>query len=298
MIAHLPVLLREVMEILEPERGGVYVDATAGLGGHAREMLRRIGPKGSLVGIDRDEEALKMAQSALASENGKAVFELRHARFSELDSVLDGLGINNIDGILFDLGVSMLQLKGADRGFSFNSDEPLDMRMDKMSGSPTACDVLDTYSEAGLRRIFGEYGEERYAGRIARQVVFLRRKGTPVRTGRELSRIALTAYHGGGREKIHPATRIFQALRIEVNRELEELKAGLDFSRRRLSKGGRIAVISYHSLEDRIVKHFLKDAAREGEFLLLSKKPVRPGPRETRENPAARSAKLRGAERL
>ncbi len=301
MIAHLPVMLREVMEILEPGRGGVYVDATVGLGGHSREMLRRMGPQGSLVGIDRDEEALKMAQAALASEKGKAAFELRHARFSELDSVLDGLGINNIDGILFDLGVSMFQLKGTDRGFSFNSDEPLDMRMDK-SFPLTARDVLDTYSEADLRRIFGEYGEERYAGRIARQVVFLRRKGTPVRTGRELARVALSAYHhgagGGSREKIHPATRIFQALRIEVNRELDELKAGLDFSMRRLSKGGRIAVIAYHSLEDRIVKHFLKGAAAEGKCLLLSKKPVRPDLREIRENPAARSAKLRGAERL
>ena len=202
MIAHLPVMLREVMEILEPGRGGVYVDATVGLGGHSREMLRRMGPQGSLVGIDRDEEALKMAQAALASEKGKAAFELRHARFSELDSVLDGLGINNIDGILFDLGVSMFQLKGTDRGFSFNSDEPLDMRMDK-SFPLTARDVLDTYSEADLRRIFGEYGEERYAGRIARQVVFLRRKGTPVRTGRELARVALSAYHhgaGGGEQ--------------------------------------------------------------------------------------------------
>ncbi len=303
MITHLPVLLREVMEILEPERGGVYVDATAGLGGHSLEILRRMGPKGLLVGIDRDEEALKVARAALASEKEKEgfaslSFELRHARFSELDSVLDGLGISNIDGVLFDLGVSMLQLKGADRGFSFNSDEPLDMRMDKKNLSLTASDVLETYSEADLRRIFSEYGEERYAGRIARQIVFLRRKGSPVRSGRELARVALSAYHGGGREKIHPATRIFQALRIEVNRELEELKAGLEISLRRLSKGGRIAAISYHSLEDRIVKHFLKDAAREGKLLLLSKKPVRPDLRETRENPAARSAKLRGAERL
>lgn len=292
------------MEILEPERGGVYVDATVGLGGHSREILRRMGPKGFLVGIDRDEEALKVAQAALASDKEKGVFvfsapfELRHARFSELDSVLDGLGLSNVEGFFFDLGVSMLQLKGADRGFSFNSDEPLDMRMDKKNLSITASDVLGTYPEAELRRIFSEYGEERYSGRIARQIVFLRKKGTPVRTGRELARVALSAYHGGGREKIHPATRIFQALRIEVNRELEELKAGLEISLRRLSKGGRIAVISYHSLEDRIVKHFLKDAARDGKLLLLSKKPVRPDLRETRENPAARSAKLRGAERL
>lgn len=292
MIAHVPVLLGEVMEILKPERGGVYVDATVGLGGHSTEILRRMGAQGSLIGIDRDEEALKVARAALTSEN----VSLAHARFSELDSVLDGMNIDKIDGIMFDLGVSMLQLRMAERGFSFNSDEPLDMRMDKSPVTPTAADILATYPETELRRIFGEYGEERYSGRIARQIVFLRRKGTPVRTGRELARIALTAYHGG-REKIHPATRIFQALRIEVNRELEELKSGLDFSLRRLSKGGRIAVISYHSIEDRIVKHFLKDAEKEGQFILLSKKPVRPALEEIRRNPAARSAKLRGAER-
>ena len=292
---HLPVLVREAMDILKPERGGVYVDATLGLGGHAGEMLRLMGGRGLLIGIDRDEEALKMAAAALAS--GKNV-ALRHASFSRIGEVLGELGLEGVEGFIFDLGVSMLQLKEAGRGFSFNSDEPLDMRMDRSHG-PTARDIVNTYPRERLFQILRDYGEERHAAKIA-QAIVNRRKGKPIETGRELARIALWAYGGreGGWHRIHPATRTFQALRIEVNRELEELEAGLALSARFLSKGGRLAVISYHSLEDRIVKHFLRNAEREGRFQVLTKKPVRPGPVEVRDNPAARSAKLRGAEKL
>ena len=296
---HMPVLLREAMEILRPERGGIYVDATVGLGGHASELLGLIGGRGRLIGIDRDMEALKVAAETLKNKNEHLAgdFTLRHAAFSRIEDVLAGLGIGQVDGIFFDLGVSMLQFKQAGRGFSFSSDEPLDMRMDQTQAL-TAEEVVNTYPVERLEGIFREFGEERRARGIARAIA-ARRSERPVRTCRELAAIAARAYGGRGRSgRIHPATRTFQALRIEVNGEMEELQAGLDCSPRILSRGGRIAVISYHSLEDRAVKHFFKREAAEGRFRLLTKKPVRPGPVEVRGNPAARSARLRGAERL
>ncbi len=280
------------MDILKPERGGVYVDATVGLGGHAGEMLRLMGGRGMLIGIDRDEEALMVAAAALTPEN----VVLRHASFSRIEDVLGELRIDGANGILFDLGVSMLQLKEPGRGFSFSSDEPLDMRMDRSVGV-SARDVVNTYSQERLTQILRDYGEERHAAKIARAIV-ARRREKPIETCRELARIAAWAYGGAGRQRIHPATRTFQALRIEVNGELSELEAGLDSSVRLLARGGRIAVISYHSLEDRIVKHFFKKAAVEGQLQVLTKKPVRPMPDEVRGNPAARSARLRGAEKL
>ena len=282
------------MEIVRPERGGIYVDATVGLGGHAAEMLRLIGGRGRLIGIDRDQEALLMAAAALKDATGDVV--LRRSTFSGIGAVLDGLGIERVDGILFDLGVSMAQLKQPGRGFSFFSDEPLDMRMDRTQAL-TAEEVVNTYPVERLEGILREYGEERHAGRIARAIAARRGAGA-VRTCRDLAGIAARAYGPKGRGRIHPATRTFQALRIEVNRELEELQAGLKWSLDVLSKGGRVAVISYHSLEDRAVKQFFRKAAMEGQFQVLTKKPVRPGPVEVRENPAARSAKLRGAEKL
>ena len=292
---HMPVLLREAMEMLRPERGGIYVDATAGLGGHASELLRLIGGRGRLIGIDKDMEALKVAAETLKETTGD--FVLRHAGFSRIEAVLADLGVGQVDGILFDLGVSMLQLKQAGRGFSFSSDEPLDMRMDQTQVL-TAEEVVNTYPVERLEGILRDYGEERRARSIARAIT-ARRSERPVRTCRELAAIAARAYGPKGRGgRIHPATRTFQALRIEVNKEMEELQAGLHCSPRILSRGGRICVISYHSLEDRAVKHFFKREAMEERFRLLTKKPVRPGPVEVRENPAARSAKLRGAERL
>ncbi len=283
---------REVNGILRPARGGIYVDATVGLGGHASHILGEMGGRGLLIGIDRDEEALKVAQAALQAHGN---VKLRHARFSELEAVLDGLGVEKIDGVLFDLGVSMLQLKKAERGFSFMSEELLDMRMDKTQRL-SAREVVGRYPEKELERILREYGEERFARRIARAIAVARQK-RPVRTCRELADIVKKVSHGGGRERIHPATRTFQALRIEVNDELGELRTGIGSSLNRLSPGGRLAVISYHSLEDRIVKHSLKDAERAGAAVILTKKPLRPGPEELRENPSARSAKLRGAEK-
>jgi 16S rRNA (cytosine1402-N4)-methyltransferase len=288
-VVHVPVLLREVDEVLRPERGGVYLDATVGLGGHAEHMLRKLGPAGRLIGFDRDEEALNMASARLSAKNAV----LRKAKFSRMEEALKELGVESVDGVLFDLGVSMLQLREAERGFSFASDEPLDMRMDR--GEPlTAYRVVNTYPEAELARILWEFGEERHSRKIARAIVEARRR-KPIETGRELAAIAARFYRGWHR--VHPATRTFQGIRIEVNGELEELQAGLDSSARVLKPGGRLAVISYHSLEDRVVKRFMKEAEREGVFRIMTKKPVVPGDEEVRLNPSARSAKLRAAER-
>lgn len=302
MAVHIPVLAGEVMELLKPRRGGVYVDATVGLGGHAEEMLKRIEKGGTLIGLDRDEEALAAARARLEPFEKENRVILRKSKFSGLGNTLAALGVAGVDGLLFDLGVSMLQLKAEGRGFSFMDDGPLDMRMDKSEDVPTAADVLNSYPEEELERIFREYGEERNARRIARLIAAVR-KERPVKTGAELAAIVLRAHHGGRRrppgwQRIHPATRVFQALRIEVNKEMAELAAGLQASKEVLKPGGRLAVLSYHSMEDRAVKHFLRKEKEEGAFLILTKKPVRPGPQELALNPSARSARLRAGARL
>lgn len=262
------------------------MDATVGMGGHSFEALGRMAGKGLLIGIDRDDNALKAAQDKLGSEH----VALRKARFSQLGEVLDGLDVKTINGALFDLGVSMPQLKVLERGFSYLSEGPLDMRMDPQADL-TAEDVVNTYSEKELERILREYGEERFSKRIARMIVERR----PIKTAKELAALVSGVYRKRG--KIHPATRTFQALRIEVNSELAELEAGLLAASGRLAVGGRLVVISYHSLEDRIVKHFFRKAQAEGMAKILTKKPLTAGMPEVRENPAARSAKLRALER-
>ncbi|MEW5745650.1 MAG: 16S rRNA (cytosine(1402)-N(4))-methyltransferase RsmH [Nitrospirota bacterium] len=287
---HTPVLLRETMEMLQVRDDGVYVDATVGLGGHSAEILGRLGPTGRLVGIDRDDDALAAARERLG--NGRV--RLVKGSFSDLKDILQALAPSAVDGALFDLGVSMLQLKRHERGFSFLSEERLDMRMDT-SQALDAWQVVNRYSERDLERILREYGEEPAARRIARAIV-ARRKKAPIATGKELADLVLEVY--GGRGKTHPATRTFQALRIEVNKELDELKEGLSSALEVLASGGRLCVISYHSLEDRIVKNLMRDRAREGRVRLLTKKPVSPGPDEMRANPSSRSAKLRGVEKL
>ncbi len=289
-IEHLPVLSREVIETLSPVEGGTYIDATVGLGGHSEEILKLIGTDGRIIGIDRDEEALKRARERL--KDSRAI--LKRGRFSEMEELAHSEGIQEVDGVLFDLGVSMMQFKEPARGFSFRSGERLDMRMDASQGL-TAWDVVNRYPEKDLIRILKEYGEEFRAPRIARAIANRRSKET-IDTGAELADVVYSVY--GGRGKTHPATKTFQALRIEVNKEIEELRRGLESSIRILRKGGRLCVISYHSLEDRIAKNFIRDRAKEGLLKPLSKKPVAPGLRETRENPSSRSAKLRGAEKI
>ena len=279
-----------MLESLNLKQDGIYIDATVGLGGHAAYVVKEIGAGGKLFGIDRDEEALGLAEKRLLDKR----VVLRRGSFSDMESLLNAEGISGADGILFDLGLSMLQVKDPGRGFSFLSDERLDMRMDRRQ-KISAWEVVNKYPEKELVRILKTYGEERLSGKIAKTIIRRRGKKT-IDTCSELADIVEDAY--GGRGRIHPATRTFQALRIEVNRELEEVQAGLAAASRLLKKGGRLCVISYHSLEDRIVKHFIADGARAGRLKIITKKPVMASPEEVKRNPSSRSAKLRVAERI
>ncbi len=288
---HIPVLLQESVEILLGSGGRVFLDCTVGLGGHAREILRR-NPDSYVIGIDLDEYALEKAQENLKEFEGR--FSLYRANFRDMDEVLAEEGIEKVDGILMDLGVSMLQLKSG-RGFSFQEDAPLDMRMGREQ-SLTAYRVVNEYPQKELVRIFHEYGEERFSGRIAKAIVRAREK-RPIETTAELVEIITSALPTPRRRgRIHPATRVFQAIRIEVNRELENLQVALEKTPSLLKRGGRLVVISFHSLEDRIVKNFFKD--HRSQFRVLTKKPLTPKEEEIERNPASRSAKLRAGERV
>jgi len=290
MVIHLPVMSGEVIEILAPHRGGIYVDATVGLGGHSEMILSQVGQDVKVVGLDRDEQALNRAAKRL---NDSRVM-LRKSSFSQMEQVLSADGIYEADGILLDLGVSMMQIKDPERGFSFLSNERLDMRMDNAQ-ILTAWDMVNTYDEQELVRILREYGEEYRAPRVARAIMS-RRATKTIDTCTELADVVFRAVGRSGRT--HPATRTFQALRIALNRELDELRLGLEASLRMLKKGGRLCVISYHSLEDRIVKNCIRDSAKAGIVNQLTKKPLVPSRAEMRQNPSSRSAKLRGAEKL
>lgn len=287
---HIPVMVKEVIELLNPAKDGIYVDATVGCAGHSLEILKKLDPNGRLIGIDRDESAIEISKELL---NDSRVI-LRKARFSQLKNVLKELHIDSIDGIIFDLGVSMLQLKDFSRGFSFYSDENLDMRMDQ-TGSLTAWDVVNKYSERELERIFREYGDEPFARRIAREIVRQRNKKT-IDTCKELAELVQRVIPRHGR--LHPATQVFQAIRIEVNREIEELREGLSQALELLKSGGRICVISYHSGEDRVVKNFFKEKQHNGIVRILTKKPILPSLEEVSQNPSSRSARLRGGEKI
>ena len=285
---HEPVLLDEVLSLLSPGPGVLICDATCGTGGHAEAILAR---GAELVGLDKDREALEIARGRLARFGARV--RLLHADFRELRAALARLGIKEVQGVLFDLGVSSLQLDSPARGFSFREEAPLDMRMDP-SQPLTAAELVNRLPEPELARILWEYGEERYARRIAREIVRARDKA-PIHTTTELARLVAHCYPPG-RHRIHPATRTFQALRIAVNDELAALKEGLAQAVELLSPGGVVCVISFHSLEDRIVKHFFRARAKAGRLALLTKKPLRPSPEEVARNPRARSAKLRAAQ--
>jgi len=289
---HRPVLLRAVIEGLALKPGAVVLDATLGLGGHAEQLLQAVGPQGRLIGIDRDSEALELGRRRL-SIFGEQVITF-HGRFGELEKILDQAGFRTLDAALFDLGVSSLQLEKADRGFSFAREGPLDMRMDSGEGT-TAADLVNRTPQRDIEQIIRSYGEERWAGRIARAIV----RGRPFSTTTGLAETIRRAVPAGARHgRIDPATRTFQALRIAVNQELEELSAGLLQAIGRLNPSGRIAVLAYHSLEDRIVKVCFREQARAGVLRLITRKPMRPSPEETAENPRSRSACLRIAERV
>jgi len=291
MSVHVPVMTDEVVAALQPERGGLFVDCTVGLGGHARALLERGATR--LVGIDRDPAALALAGEALAAWGSRV--ELVHGDYRDAPRFLDARGIEAIDGAVADLGVSSLQLDGAGRGFSFQRDEALDMRMDTSRG-PTAADLIGGADERELADVIYRYGEERRSRAVARAIVAARRDA-PIRTTTQLASVVRRVVGRSGR--IDPATRTFQAIRIWVNDELEGLDGFLRTICARLRVGARFAVVTFHSLEDRPVKHSFRALAAEGEmFRLLTKKSLVPGDEELRSNPRARSARLRAIERV
>ncbi|HEX2310101.1 MAG TPA: 16S rRNA (cytosine(1402)-N(4))-methyltransferase RsmH [Vicinamibacterales bacterium] len=293
MSVHEPVLTAEALTFLAPERGGLFVDCTVGLGGHTHALLEAGATR--VIGLDRDRDALEVAAADLAAFGDRA--ELVHADYRSLAEVLAARGIEAIDGALADLGVSSLQIDAEGRGFSFRRDEPLDMRMDRTAGA-TAADVVNATPEGELADIIFRFGEERHSRRIARAIVEARRRG-PIATTGQLAATVRRAVPTHGWQRIDPATRTFQALRIWVNRELEGLEEFLRDVVTRLRGGGRVVVISFHSLEDRIVKHTFRALERaEAIVKVLTKRPVVPGEAELARNPRARSAKLRAAERV
>jgi 16S rRNA (cytosine1402-N4)-methyltransferase len=290
--AHTPVLATEVLQWLRPERGGVFVDCTVGLGGHAHALLAAGASR--LIGLDRDADALAVARETLAVFGERVA--LVHADYRDVERELDRRGVDIVDGALADLGVSSMQLEREGRGFSFQRDEPLDMRMDR-TRDQTAADLVARASERELADRIFEYGEERFSRRIARAIVDARER-EPIETTGRLAAIVRRAVPVRGYSRIDPATRTFQALRIWVNRELEGLDRFLERLVGRLRDGARFVVISFHSLEDRIVKHTFRALERGGGLRVLTKKPATAGDAELQRNPRARSAKLRAAERV
>jgi 16S rRNA (cytosine1402-N4)-methyltransferase len=291
---HVPVMTREVVELLAPERGGLFVDCTVGLGGHSRALLEAGASR--ILALDRDADALSLAARALAPWADR--IEFVHADYRHLSDVLDTRGCARVDGVLADLGLSSMQLEAGGRGFSFQRDEPLDMRMDR-SGGPTAADLVNAAEETSLADVIYQFGEERFSRRIARAIVTARRDG-PIATTGQLADLVRRAVPRRGHTRIDPATRTFQALRIWVNRELDGLDTFVTTAVERLRAGARVAIITFHSLEDRIVKHTLRALERGTPILVrvLTKKPIVPGDEEVAVNPRSRSAKLRAAERL
>jgi 16S rRNA (cytosine1402-N4)-methyltransferase len=292
-VVHVPVLLDEVRALLQPQRGGTFVDCTLGPGGHARMVLQHGAAR--LIGIDRDPDALALARPALAEFGDRVT--LVHADYRDLAAVLDAHGVTTVAGVLADLGVSSMQLDREGRGFSFRRDEPLDMRMDRSQGE-TAAALLDRVDEKELADVIYRFGEERRSRQVARAIVTARQQAPIATTGR-LAEIVRRAVAARGWQRIDPATRTFQALRIWVNRELDGLDSFIGAAASRLQTGGRLAVIAFHSLEDRVVKHTLRDLARGDSAIVkvLTKHPIVASEAEAAANPRARSAKLRGAER-
>ncbi len=286
-------MVDEVLKYLEPQSGQIILDGTVGNGGHASRIMSRIGRNGLLIGIDRDREILEMAKQHL-SKTGY-LFRLYHANYADVDEVLRQAGVDRINGVLLDLGASSFQFDQANRGFSFAKEGPLDMRMDRLQ-SGTAHDLIRRLSEREMEELLKRYGEERWSRRIAKAV---RREEQEVgiTSTRQLAAI-IERIVPGGKRKIHPATRVFQALRIAVNKELESLEIFLDKIHNYMVVGARIVIISFHSLEDRIVKNTFMERANQKIFRILTKKPIGPCEAEIKKNIRCRSAKLRSAERI
>lgn len=294
---HTPVMLEEVLAYLNPGPGKVIVDATVGMGGHALEIARRISPQGRLIAIDRDKESLEHAQERLKDFSGIAEFV--YGNFSDIQEIVKRLNIPAIDGIVLDLGVSMFQLTQSDRGFSFTREGPLDMRLDRNSYI-SAYDLVNNLNEDEISNLLWSFGQERWHNRIAHRLVEERRK-QPIATTAQLSDIVMRAIPPRFRRyhyRIHPATRTFQAVRIAVNRELEALEQVLARAIPLLAPGGRICVIAFHSLEDRVVKWAFRTAAAEGLVKILTPRPLTPSEEETRANPSSRSSKFRAVKKI
>lgn len=309
-VPHRPVLLQETLDWLKPERGGLFVDCTLGFGGHSEAILEA-SPKTRVIGIDRDRTALEWSRERLARFGER--FRAVHGNFRDIARVVEEAGETDVSGVLADLGISSLQLDAAERGFSFRQDAPLDMRMDAESDEETAADLLATLPEEEIARIIFEYGEERRSRRIARWIVERRERGEPITRTLELAELVARAVGWRKGDRIHPATRTFQALRIAVNRELEDLDRFLETAIDLLQTDGRLVVISFHSLEDRIVKQTLRRLSGRCEcppripvcscgarkaIEVLTRRPVSPTESEMNENPRARSAKLRAGRKL
>ncbi|HVZ19000.1 MAG TPA: 16S rRNA (cytosine(1402)-N(4))-methyltransferase RsmH [Terriglobales bacterium] len=293
--SHIPVLLQEAIDFLAVRRGGTYVDATLGLGGHSYEIAKRLGREGRLIGFDKDPAALERARQKLSDipaelKNDWPEIRFEHGSFARLGELIDPA---SIDGLLADLGVSSLQLEDASRGFSFQAEGPLDMRMNPTVGE-TAEQVVNRIGEKELADVIYEFGEERRSRRIARAIV----RARPIRSTKHLVDVVSAAARPMKQERIHPATRTFQAIRIFVNRELDDVRALLSSAPAALRKHGRLVVISFHSLEDRIVKDAMRDGAHHGLYQLLTKKPVTATEEEIERNPRSRSAKLRASEKV
>ncbi len=296
---HIPVMLDEVMSFLKPGKGDIIVDTTIGAGGHSREILKRLGGEGLLIGIDKDAEILKLAGQHL-SEIGNP-YKLYHADYADLSYILKELKIEKVKGALLDLGVSSYQLDVEERGFSFRKEAPLDMRMDRSRGG-TAGELLRKLSEKEMVEIFWRYGEERWSRRIAKAIIKERKANGPLKTTTQLARIIEKAVYGSGkyqkRGRVHVATKVFQALRIVVNDELKSLEYFLNHVHDFLEIGSRVVAISFHSLEDRLVKNAFRKGSGSSTLNVLTKKPLLPSDSEIQENARSRSAKLRAAERV
>lgn len=296
---HIPVMLEEVMGFLKPGKGDIIVDTTIGAGGHSREILKCIGDEGLLIGIDKDAEILKIAKQRLL-EIGNS-FKLYHADYADLSYILKELKIKKVKGILLDAGVSSYQLDVGERGFSFRKEAPLDMRMDRSRGV-TASELLQRLSEKEMVEVFWRYGEERRSRRIAKAIVKERKANGPIKTTTQLARIIEKAVYPSGkyqqRGKIHVSTKVFQALRIFINDELKSLEFFLNHAHDFLEIGSRIVAVSFHSLEDRLVKNAFRKGDSSSTLKILTKKPLLPSGVEIKENARSRSAKLRAAERV
>lgn len=303
-LVHVPVLLKEVVQLLVTRKSGTYLDCTLGLGGHAQAILEVLGPEGKLIGIDRDKQAVEFTRERLKGFQKAVFYQLN---FSQLDQLVELTGIEKFTGILFDLGLGKWQIDQAERGFSYLSDGPLDMRMDQ-SQRLSAYEVVNSYSQEGLARIFKEYGEEKLGKKIAKMIKQAKKK---IETTGQLRQIIEETLCSG--QKIKTLSRIFQAIRMEVNQELDELKAGLDLALQAAEVKGRVGIISYHSLEDRLVKQTFRELGRrcvcppgspvcvcgaKAKGKILTPQPVRPTAEEMEANPGSRSAKLRVIEKL